>query len=168
MVLFGGVVGWRANKQDTVTTSTTEAELLALSQATKEALFASRLLKEIGLTFDDTALRIWCDNSQTIRLVNAEIATLTTKLKHVDIHNHWLRERKLREEISVAYVSTENQLADGLTKALDRTKFDLFRAQMGLEDVKDHVQEKRLREITQETLEEMEDWFEGGEADYVG
>jgi hypothetical protein len=31
IVLFGGVVGWRANKQDTVTTSTTAAELLALS-----------------------------------------------------------------------------------------------------------------------------------------
>jgi hypothetical protein len=77
------------------------------------------------------ALRIWCDNSQTIRLVNAEIATLTTKLKYVDIHNHYLRERKLWE-ISVAYVSTENQLADGLTKALDCTKFDLFRAQIGL------------------------------------
>jgi hypothetical protein len=80
-----------------------------------------------------------------------------TKLKHVDSHNHWLREKKLREEIFVSYVSKENQLADGLTKALDRTKFNLFRAQMGLEDVKDHVQKKRLREITQETLEEMED-----------
>ena len=53
-------------------------------------------------------------------------------------------------------------------KTLDCTKFNLFRAQMGLEDVKDHVQEKRLWEITQETLEEMEDWFEGREADYVG
>ena len=31
MVLFGGVIGWRANKQDTVTTSTMEAELLSLS-----------------------------------------------------------------------------------------------------------------------------------------
>jgi len=29
--LFGGLVGWRANKQDTVTTSITEAELLALA-----------------------------------------------------------------------------------------------------------------------------------------
>ena len=33
MQLFGGLIGWRANKQETVTTSTTEAELLALSQA---------------------------------------------------------------------------------------------------------------------------------------
>ena len=31
MKLFGGLIGWRANKQATVTTSTTEAELLALS-----------------------------------------------------------------------------------------------------------------------------------------
>jgi hypothetical protein len=39
MKLFGGTIGWRASKQDTVTTSTTEAELLSLAQAAKEALF---------------------------------------------------------------------------------------------------------------------------------
>jgi hypothetical protein len=33
MKLFGGMISWRANKQTTVTTSTTEAELLALSNA---------------------------------------------------------------------------------------------------------------------------------------
>ncbi|KAF4465435.1 hypothetical protein FALBO_7720, partial [Fusarium albosuccineum] len=37
MKLFGGMIAWRANKQTTVTTSTTEAELLALSSAAKEA-----------------------------------------------------------------------------------------------------------------------------------
>jgi hypothetical protein len=31
MKLFGGLIGWRANKQDTVITSTIEAELLALA-----------------------------------------------------------------------------------------------------------------------------------------
>lgn len=49
MKLFGGTIGWRANKQDTVTTSTTEAELLGLAQATKEAIYASRLIKELGV-----------------------------------------------------------------------------------------------------------------------
>jgi hypothetical protein len=39
MTLFGGPIAWRANKQDTVTTSSTEAELLALSQTAKEAIF---------------------------------------------------------------------------------------------------------------------------------
>ena len=39
MTLFGGPIAWRANKQDTVTTSSTEAELLAMSQIAKEAIF---------------------------------------------------------------------------------------------------------------------------------
>jgi hypothetical protein len=60
--LFGGLIAWRANKQDTVTTSTTEAELLALSQVAKEAIFTSRLLKELQVTLSDPTLTIICDN----------------------------------------------------------------------------------------------------------
>ena len=41
MMLFNGAISWRANKQDTVTTSSTEAELLALSQTAKEGIFLS-------------------------------------------------------------------------------------------------------------------------------
>jgi hypothetical protein len=44
MKLFGGLIGWRANKQDTVITSTIKAELLALAQATKESIYVSKLL----------------------------------------------------------------------------------------------------------------------------
>jgi hypothetical protein len=39
MKLFGGLVEWRANKQATVTTSTTEAELMALLQAAHEGIY---------------------------------------------------------------------------------------------------------------------------------
>ena len=88
MKLFGGIIGWRANKQDTVTTSTTEAELLSLAQATKEAMFVQRLLSELGIKFEDPRIRLWCDNKQTIGLINNELLTLRTKLRHVDIHNH--------------------------------------------------------------------------------
>jgi hypothetical protein len=42
--LFGGLIGWRANKQDTVITLITEAELLALAQAAKESIYVSKLL----------------------------------------------------------------------------------------------------------------------------
>jgi len=52
MKLFDGLVGWRANKQDTVTTSTTEAKLLALAQATKVGLFISQLLAELSVQLD--------------------------------------------------------------------------------------------------------------------
>src|SRR5204863_6375494 len=90
MKLFGGVIGWRASKQETVTMSTTEAELLVLSQAAKEALFISKLIKELKVKLDNNHIKIEYDNKQTIHLVTEEIAVLQTKLRHVDIHNHWL------------------------------------------------------------------------------
>jgi hypothetical protein len=53
MMLFGGPISWRANKQDTVTTSSTEAELLALSQTAREALFIGRLFHALTLELDE-------------------------------------------------------------------------------------------------------------------
>ena len=76
MKLFSGLIGWRASKQDTVTTSTTEAELLTLSQTAKEALYVSRLIMELSVWLDDQRIQIQCDNKQMIRLVTAEITLL--------------------------------------------------------------------------------------------
>ncbi|RKK11109.1 hypothetical protein BFJ65_g15101 [Fusarium oxysporum f. sp. cepae] len=133
--LFDGLIGWRASKQNTVTTSTTEAELLALAQAAKESLYVSRLLKELTVQMDDPTIRIDCDNTQTINLVTAEIATLKTKLRHVDIHNHWLRQEVQGGRIQVKYTKSTDMIADGLTKALPAGKWNRFLYQLGLEDI---------------------------------
>jgi len=127
MKLFGGLIGWRANKQDTVTTSTTEAELLALAQAAKESLFVSRLLTELSVRLDDNKIRIQCDNQQTIRLVTTDVGQLQTKLRHVDIHNHWLR-----QEVSA------NRIA--------ASAFDDFVGQLGLVDISDRLEARVLDE----------------------
>lgn len=152
MTLFGGTIGWRANKQSTVTTSTTEAELLALSQAAKEAMFVSRLIKELGVTLDDERIRIRCDNQQTIKLVNKDIATLQTKLRHVDIHNHWLRQEAQRNRILVEYIPTANMIADGLTKPLNHQRLQIFMAQIGLIDISDRLEGRLLRPIEKQEL----------------
>jgi hypothetical protein len=158
MKLFGGMIGWRANKQDTVTTSTTEAELLALSQAAKEALFVSRLLKELGVEID-ARIRIECDNSQTIRLVHAEIATLKTNLRHVDIHNHWLRQEVQRGNITVCYTRSAEMMADGMTKALPKGAWESFLEQMNLKDIEERITERRKEVLgEEETVVDYEDW----------
>jgi hypothetical protein len=43
MKLFGELIGWRANKENTVITLTTKAELLALAQAAKKSMYVSKL-----------------------------------------------------------------------------------------------------------------------------
>ena len=100
MMLFGGLISWRANKQDTVTTSSTEAELLALSQTAREALFIGRLFHALTLELDEP-MSVQCDNMQTIRLVCEESMKLQTKLRHVDIHNHWLRQEHAAGRIKI-------------------------------------------------------------------
>jgi hypothetical protein len=44
MKLFSGLISGRTNKQDTIITLITEAELLALAQAAKESMYVSKLL----------------------------------------------------------------------------------------------------------------------------
>jgi hypothetical protein len=53
MKLFGGLIGWRTNKQDTVITLITEAELLALAQAAKKSMYVSKLLQKLTIDLDD-------------------------------------------------------------------------------------------------------------------
>ena len=152
MVLFGGVIGWQANKQNTVTTSTTEAELLSLSQGAKEGQYVKRLLDELKINLDDQRIQIHCDNRQTIRLVTEEIARLQTKLRHVDIHNHWLRQEARNGRIAVKHVPTKNMIANGLTKALSRSEFHKFLQQVNLVNIASQIVEREIRESKQEEL----------------
>jgi hypothetical protein len=61
--LFNGLIGWRANKQNTIITLTIEAELLAFAQTAKESLFVSRLLLKLTIALNDQFIQINCDNT---------------------------------------------------------------------------------------------------------
>jgi hypothetical protein len=89
--LFNGPIDWRSTKQKTVTTSSTEAELLALSHAAKDVIWWKRFFKGIKQLDINENITILCDNTQTIRLMTAETPQVNTKLKHIDIQGHWLR-----------------------------------------------------------------------------
>jgi hypothetical protein len=151
--LFGGPVAWRANKQDTVTTSSTEAELLVLLQTAKESIYLSRLLKALSLELDEP-LAIECNNWQTIRLL-AESAKLQTKLRHVDIHSHWLRQEVQRGSITLTWQESKKLMADGLTKALSRGPFDRFVGMIGLVEQKERLKLIQREEDLKEQLKEL-------------
>ena len=155
MKLFGGVISWRASKQETVTILTTEAELLALSQAAKEALFISRLIKELKVKLDNNHIKIECDNKQTIHLVTEEIAVIQTKLRHVDIHNHWLRQEVQNRMISVEYTESARMMADGLTKVLQNNNFSRFVEQMNLMNVHHLLTKKREMDLQELEMEQL-------------
>ena len=139
--LFGGPIDWRCIKQKTVTMSTTEAELLALSHTAKELFWWERFYRGIQLDLDQD-YQIYCDNLQTVGLMLKETPKLVTKLKHVDIHNHWLRQEVSHENIQIQWISTTEMPADGLTKALTRQKHETFIRQLNMVDIGSLFQRK--------------------------
>ncbi len=91
ITLYGTSIVWKASKQFTVIMSSTEAELLAFTEVSNEAIVIMRLFA--GMRFHlYKDIVIWCDNQQTIRLVTADISRLYTALRHVDIYNAWARQ----------------------------------------------------------------------------
>ncbi|KAJ6111048.1 hypothetical protein N7486_003283 [Penicillium sp. IBT 16267x] len=132
--IFSGPVDWKATRQRTVTTSTTEAELLGLSDAGKALQWWYRLFRRIGFEYPEK-LTIECDNARTVDLINAEDTPFDTKLRHVDIHGHWLRQEVREGRIRIRWVPTGQMVADGLTKVLPRQKHEAFVKMLGLVDV---------------------------------
>jgi hypothetical protein len=133
-MIIGGPVDWKASKQKTVTTSTTEAELLALSEAAKSLSMWKRLFDTIRFDPGHPVI-LRCDNQQTISLLTKETPQLRTKLRHVDIHHNWLRQEVQAGRISIEWIKTSDMIADGLTKILPRQKHLEFLRMLGIEDI---------------------------------
>ena len=127
-------VDWKSTLQRTVTKSTTEAELLALSLAGSEMEEWCRLFKGLSLKLNQTPI-IWCDNQQTVGIVTKEQDKLSTKLKHVDIHQNWIRQEVEGNRLYVHWKPTNQMPADGMTKILPRQKHAEFIQQLHLNDI---------------------------------
>ena len=139
ITLFGGAIDWRARRQHTVTTSTTEAELLALSHCATDVQWWKRFFHAIH--FDpDQQLTIGCDNKQTIRLLCNNEPRLVTKLRHVDIHHHWLREQVQNGKVKIEWESTSEMPADGCTKLLSVANHRKFVEKCGLKSIRHQLQ----------------------------
>ncbi|XP_057249317.1 secreted RxLR effector protein 161-like [Beta vulgaris subsp. vulgaris] len=80
--LNGGVVSWISSKQSTIIDSTTEAEYIAASEASKEAIWIKKFISELGVVPSiASALDVYCDNTGAI--AQAKEPRSHQKSKHV-------------------------------------------------------------------------------------
>jgi CobQ-like glutamine amidotransferase family enzyme len=77
------------------------------------------------------AMMIYEDNQNAIVLIKN--SQFHARIKHIDIQIHFIREKVAEGFIDLAYVFTDQMIADGLTKSLARDKFVQFRAALGIE-----------------------------------
>lgn len=129
--LCGGPVSWMSQRQRIVALSTTVAEYIAVSDATKEAIWLRRLLQSVGE--DEESILIFVDNQGTIKLIkNPEFHKRT---KHIEVRYHFIRQKYEDGIINIQYVPSSDQLADILTKALPKETFQKHRTKMKMEDL---------------------------------
>ena len=61
--LNGRAVCWKSSKQDTTADSTTEAEYIAASDATKEGVWLKKFITDLGVVPDsEKSTSLYCDN----------------------------------------------------------------------------------------------------------
>lgn len=122
--LFGDTISWKTQKQKYVSLSTCEAEFVAMSLACKEIVSLNKSLKRItNKTFLPAELRY--DNRAAGICANTSGGN---RLRHmVEIHEDYIKECINDKRIFIKWVSTKDQLADIMTKALSFEVHKLLR-----------------------------------------
>jgi hypothetical protein len=126
------VISYRCQKQAITATSSTTAELIALTLATKEVLWQKKLFQEV---FDAEAGTVSIMEDNQGAKILADTNKFSHKTKHLPVKYFFCREKVKSKEISVEKVSTKDQLADIFTKALGPQIFIPMRKKLGVVDL---------------------------------
>ena len=113
----------------TVALSSTEAEYMALSDCSRQAVWIQSLLKELGISIP--TIPICGDNQGSIFIGSNPVQE--RRSKHIDIHYHYVRQLVEEKIIELFFVEGAENPADLFTKNLASPKFVKFREQLGLE-----------------------------------
>lgn len=128
--MCSGAVSWKSKKQTCVATSTCEAEYMSLCTASKEAVWLSRLLASLQGSTSPEPISIGVDNIGTMAL--SENASITERSKHIDVQFHYVRECIDLNRINLVHCPTTEQIADSLTKPLEKTLHEKFTILQGV------------------------------------
>lgn len=130
--LDDNLITWISQKQRCVALSSCEAEFMAATAATCQAIWLRNLLATLtGEEVGPVVLHI--DNRSAIDL--AKNPVFHGRSKHIDIRYHFIRECVKRKEIIIKHVSTDMQRADILTKRMTTAKFERMRNLLGVKQL---------------------------------
>eukprot|EP00253_Pinus_taeda_P025015 PITA_25015 len=125
----GGAISWMSKLQETVALSTTEAEYIATSDASKEVIWLKDLLDKIVRTQEK--VNVLCDSQSAIHL--ATNPAYHSRTKHIDVRYHFLRHVINGGKVALQKVHTRENCADIFTKPVTLEKMRWCLASLGLQ-----------------------------------
>jgi hypothetical protein len=133
-IVNAGPATWNSKKQRNVTTSSCEAEYVAMSSAAKQGQWLSNILRDIGygcrVGTNQYCFRMKADNQGAIAL--AQNPHLHERSKHIDICYHYTRDLVKEGKVRIDYVPTKDMAADGFTRPLTGAAFTRFVSMIGM------------------------------------
>jgi hypothetical protein len=112
---MGVPISWKSKGQRGVVLSSTEAEYVAVSEATREIKFIVQVLESINVKIEYPII-VHVDNVGAIFLANNK--TTSERTKHVDIRHHFVREHIEDGIVKIVFVKSCDNDADIFTKNL--------------------------------------------------
>jgi hypothetical protein len=122
-----GTIECKSTKQRINTKSSTESELIALSDMGTTAIWINEFIKHQQYNLTTTV--IYQDNKSTITMINNGNNN-KERTRHIDLRYFWLRDRIKSGEIIITYKQTKEMIADILTKSIQGKQFTYLREKL--------------------------------------
>ena len=123
---------WRNKKQTVVARSNAEGEFRAIAQGICELIWLTRIMEDMRMPLK-LPTKLYSDSKSAISIVNNPVQH--DRMKHVRIDRSFIQREIEKGGIQLTYVSTENQEADVLTKAMSRPGFEVLISKLGMKDI---------------------------------
>ena len=124
MLLGKGAFYVQSSKQKIVSKSSTESELIAVSDGLSEVIWARNFLLNQGVRLGPAV--VYQDNKSTMALM-AKGRSTSSRTKHINIRYFFVKDRVESGDIVIKYAPTEAMIADLLTKPLQGELFRKLR-----------------------------------------
>ena len=105
------IKGWSAT-QASITLSSAEAELVAMTKATAETMGIMSMIRDLG---HDKKGIVYADSSAALAIADRKGSG---KLRHINIRFLWIQEKERREEVQLRKIKGTMNPADMMTKYL--------------------------------------------------
>jgi hypothetical protein len=134
MSLGGGSMYSMSRKQYLNTTSSTEAELVGVSDAMSQIIWTRHFLMAQGVKVSHNILMQ--DNRSAILLERNGTASSSRNTRHINIRFFFVKDKVASGEIELQHCMSEEMVGDYFTKPLQGKKFFMFRKIIMGENVK--------------------------------
>jgi hypothetical protein len=130
-------IAWRSTKQTLVATSTNQAEIIALYEASRECVWLRRFItfihSSLGIKQQLKPTTIHEDNRACVNQVQRGYIK-NDRTKHIDPKFFFMHELQ-GKELNIQQISSSKNLADFFTKSLGSNMFQNLRIQLGIVEV---------------------------------